>query len=87
MFSEHGTTSDSFGGSTPPRDPATAGATGEPEPPGEPRIRATLHDRTRWKQLLKDAATLTLDTLDHVGDRVGRELGLRDSAVKQDDAV
>lgn len=87
MFSEHDTPQAPFGDTSRPGEPAAGSTIPEPEPPGEPRIRATLHERTRWKQLFRDAVTLTLDTLDHAGDRVSRELGLHEPRVKQDDAT
>lgn len=89
MYSEHDPASGFAGESMPPRDPAaSSSAANEPEPPGEPRIRATLHERTKWKQLFKDAVTLTLDTLDEAGDRMRKDLRLdTPPAPKTDDAA
>lgn len=82
MFSEDDMSQAFSGGSVPPRPGTTSDPIPEPEPPGEPRIRATLHERTRWKQLFRDAVTLTLDTLDDAGDRMSRELGLHKPPVQ-----
>jgi hypothetical protein len=88
MYSEHDPAPGFAGGSTPPRDPgATSAAGNEPEPPGEPRIRATLHQRTKWKELFKDAVTLTLDTLDEAGDRMRKDLRLDAQPPKADDVA
>ena len=81
MFQDHDTSTDFTGGATPPHEAARESAT------GEPRIRAKLHEPIEWKQLFRDALRLTLDTLDDAGDRMGRELGLRNQQPKPDDVA